>query len=231
MEKYTLIVLIIALAGTFGGTVRFLNSSDLSKPINWKEVLKYILTGIGSAILIPLFLNMLSSDLIKGDEIPILNYFIFTGFCFIAAFLSEKFISSIGERVLSEVKQVKKDQKEDKKTLDALIDDDSEPEEGVEEKKGELDNALTKLSTKIGSKQEPFMMEVLKTFRGDRYKFRSVKGISKELDYPENTVKIIIKTFENNGLIRGVRRRRDGKILWGITSLGKFMRNKEETGA
>ena len=77
MDKYLILICIIISAGTFGGLVRFFNAIDTAKHINLKELIKYILTGIGAAILIPLFLNMISSDLIKADKIEILNYFIF----------------------------------------------------------------------------------------------------------------------------------------------------------
>ena len=118
MNKYVILAIIILSVGTFGGLVRFLNNTDTSSNFNFTDLLKYILTGIGAAMLVPLFLNMLSSDLIKTDNILILNYFIFSGFCFIAAFLSDRFIISMGDRILREVDKVKQNQLTTKETVD-----------------------------------------------------------------------------------------------------------------
>jgi hypothetical protein len=52
------------------------------------------------------------------------------------------------------------------------------------------------------------------------------------LSRPENVTTIIFKTFEDNGLIRKIRKRDDGQILWGLTSHGKFMKtNNNKSGA
>jgi hypothetical protein len=227
MEKYVILILIILVAGTFGGIVRYLNTVDITEPTNWKAVLKYVLTGIGSATLIPLFLNMLSSNLLAGDEIAILNYFIFAGFCFIGAFLSEKFISTIGERILNEVKQVKKEQQENEGKIDALIENESEPEEDMQEKSEKVKNILTERRSKTDNTKDHLMMEVLDSFRNSQYKFRSSKGISTELGYPEEMVSNTIKTLEENALLRSVSRTRDNKVLWGITGLGKTMKSSQ----
>jgi len=225
MEKYLILICIIISAGIFGGMVRFFNSMDTSKEINLKELIKYVLTGIGAAILIPLFLNMISSDLIKTDKIEILNYFIFTGFCFIAAYLSDKFLSTIGDRILNEVNKVKSKQENTSQTVELLVENDAEvPDSSTNENPNKIDLVFQSLNKNIEKKDAGLINEILNAFdQNGKYTFRSIKGIAKELNYPENTVGIIIHTFEDNGLIRKIRKRDDGQFLWGITSLGKFM--------
>lgn len=231
MNKYIIIGLIILVIGAFGGIVRFLNTSDPSKKFNWQELLKNILTGIGSAILIPLFLNMLSSDLIKKDEIDVLNYFVFAGFCFVAAYLSDRFILSIGERILREVDKVKQNQKHTKETVDLLIENDSEPDEESRKKiPDSLSKELHDLNSKIAHNNDDLVLEVLGTFGNGKYRFRTINGIAKELNYPKRTVETIIRVFESNGLIKQIKSGEEGNILWGITNIGKFMKeNKSST--
>ena len=88
-----------------------------------------------------------------------------------------------------------------------------------------MDNVFQRLNKNIEEKDTGLISEILKAFdRNGKYTFRSIKGISKELNYPESTVGIMFKAFEDNGLIKKVRKKDDGQFLWGITSLGKFMK-------
>jgi len=230
MDKYIILIIIIVSAGSFGGLVKFFNSIDTTKRINWKDFLRYILTGIGAAILIPLFLNMISSDLLKTEKIEILNYFLFSGFCFIAAYLSDRFLSTIGDKILNEVQNVKNNQESTNETLDMLIENESEPSDSsVGDTPIKIDKAFQNITDKIDQKDKEFPYEILKSFDGNgQYKFRSIKGISKELGYPENIISIAIKTFEDNGLIRKVRKRDTGQFFWGITNLGKFVKSNKK---
>jgi hypothetical protein len=226
MDKYLILICITIVTGIFGGLVKFFNSIDTTKPIIFKEFLKYILTGIGAAILIPLFLNMISSDLIKTEKIEVPDYFIYTGFCFIAAYLSDKFLSTIGDRILNEVKKVKSKQESTSQTVDFLIDNETAPiDSNVNETYLMADTVIQNLTNKIEQKDIGLITEILNAFeKSGKYTFRSIKGISKEFNYPESTVGIMIKVFEDNGLIQKIRKRSDGQFLYGITSLGKFIR-------
>lgn len=230
MCTYLILALITVITGLFGGLVKFFNSIDTSKPIIFKELLKYLLTGIGAAILIPLFLNMISSDLISADKIEIHDYFVYTGFCFIAAYLSDRFLSTIGEKILNEVKKVKSKQESTSQTVEMLVDNETAPiDASINENPNKAEMVFQNLSSKIEQKDTALINEILNAFeKSGKYTFRSVKGISKEFNYPENTVAILIRKFEDNGLIQRIRRRADGQILYGLTSLGKFLKTHKK---
>jgi hypothetical protein len=230
MCTYTILALITVTTGLFGGLVKFFNSIDTSKPINLKEFLKYLLTGIGAAILIPLFLNMISSDLISAEKIEIHDYFVYTGFCFIAAYLSDRFLSTIGDKILNEVNKVKNKQESTSKTVELLVDNETSPiDASTNENPNKAEIAFQNLSNKIEKKDTGLINEILNAFeKNEKYTFRSVKGISKEFNYPENTVEILIKAFEENGLIQRIKRRADGQFLYGLTSLGKLLKTHKK---
>jgi len=230
MCTYSILALITVTTGLFGGLVKFFNSIDTSKPINLKEFLKYLLTGIGAAILIPLFLNMISSDLISAEKIEIHDYFVYTGFCFIAAYLSDRFLSTIGDKILNEVHKVKNKQESTSKTVELLVDNETAPiDASTNENPNKAEIAFQNLSNKIEKKDTGLINEILNAFeKNEKYTFRSVKGISKEFNYPENTVEILIKAFEENGLIQRIKRRADGQFLYGLTSLGKLLKTHKK---
>ncbi|WP_217427604.1 YEATS-associated helix-containing protein [Sphaerotilus uruguayifluvii] len=118
------IVAVMVGAGALGGLVgRFLGEtagrdrpaeapadSPAAAPLAWW---KHVLIGIASALMVPLFLNMISSDLIarirgvaedSGDPLLLLNL---AGFCLVAAVSSRGFIGSLSERLLQEVRQAR----------------------------------------------------------------------------------------------------------------------------
>ena len=61
------LVFIMVACGAFGGFLNYLNDFDTieNEKKNKQIRFKYILLGIGAALLIPLFLNMISSDMQK----------------------------------------------------------------------------------------------------------------------------------------------------------------------
>jgi len=235
MSRIQIIISIIIGVGGLGGIVKYFNARDTNMPFNRNEFFKYLLTGIGSAILIPLLLNMLSSDLIKSDNISDANYLIFAGFCFVAGFFSDRFIVSIGEKVISEINKtkekleiVKQEQQETNEKVGAILENESEPisETNIENIESSAKHIVTgQLSAgngSIGDKDE-LLKEVLGTFRGGKFKFRTIDGISKELKYPAQTVEIIVNTFEQNGILTKIIGP-DGRELWGLTGLGKLLK-------
>lgn len=58
--------------------------------------------------MVPLFLGMISSDLIANSRTDDKNFLIFAGLCLVAAIFSGRFIDSIGERILKKVEEQEK---------------------------------------------------------------------------------------------------------------------------
>lgn len=116
-----IIVIIIGL-GAFGGWLNYLHRFDVSdhEQKDKRIIVKYIFLGIGSAILVPAFLKMIASDLIKAT-IPFdnINYLIFAGFCLVAAIFSRKFITSIGEKILEAAKKAEITSNENKREIES----------------------------------------------------------------------------------------------------------------
>jgi hypothetical protein len=169
---------------------------------------------------------MISSDLIKGENIEILNYYIFAGFCFIASYLSDKFLLTIGDRVLNEVKKVKNRQESTIQTVELLVDNASEPTDTIDNKNSDT---VQKVMQSLVKTEHKDIDNILQSFDKDgRRPFRSIEGIAREFNYPENLVGDVIQTFNNNGLVSKIVRRSDGKVLWGLTSLGRQMLNTKK---
>ena len=103
------ILQVMLLSGAAGGLVNlFLTEGDAAHRLAWW---KHVLIGITAAFMVPLFLAMISADLISkirgtagqpGDQTLLLNL---AGFCLVAAVSSRGFIQSVSARMLREVRE------------------------------------------------------------------------------------------------------------------------------
>lgn len=196
MEKsISIIVWIIIGTGIFGGLINYFRNV-LDKDFKKTETIKPILLGLAASALVPLFLNMISSDLLKGEEIEILNYFIFLGFCLIASIFSGEFIDSIGKKVINQIREVKKEI-EDSNTEDESL--------NIEE------------VNKIDSLDEKKKI-ILSAFINSRYTYRSISGLCKDTGLDKVTIKRELKDLLKLNLVTVVERQKGTK--WKITSEG-----------
>ena len=78
------LILIMIIAGAFGGFLNYLHNFDTNDDEEQKTKLvkyKYVFLGIGSSFLVPAFLKMIASDLILNNEkYDNISYLIFGGF-------------------------------------------------------------------------------------------------------------------------------------------------------
>tara|TARA_R110002050_G_scaffold243066_1_gene379394 strand:- start:17063 stop:17656 length:594 start_codon:yes stop_codon:yes gene_type:complete len=193
--KLSYIIWIIIGTGIFGGIINYFRNVFKDK-IKIIEALKPILLGLAAAALVPLFLNMISSDLIKSNDPTTNNYLIFLGFCLIASIFSGEFIDSIGQRALSQIDAVQKEIEENNTENDSQI---------VEELINNSD--LTEVQSNI-----------LKTFINSRFTYRSISGLAKELNLSTPIVKNELVGLQKAGLVEVVQRKKGPR--WRITTEG-----------
>lgn len=116
----TLIFVMVA-SGALGGAVNYLLTRKTDP--EGSSLAKSMVIGIAAAFLVPLFLNMISSDLtetIHGSSTApadLSKILVFAGFCLIAAISSKAFIRTLSERILKEVEEAKKEVDEAKKEV------------------------------------------------------------------------------------------------------------------
>ena len=124
-QNFLVCALIISMlaAGAFGGFVNFLVSktkpnstpndvgSTVEGQLKWWQ---HILIGVAAAFIVPVFLNMISSGLIKevSEEVSVAKaapkLLILVGFCLVAAISSRAFIRNVTDKLLREVENTKR---------------------------------------------------------------------------------------------------------------------------
>ncbi len=111
-HPYVWIAGTMLLTGLLGGSWNYLRGrkEDAETASMWQS----LAGGVIASLMVPLFLNMISSDLLdkiigaagnNGDPSKLL---VFAGFCLVAAVSSKAFISTLSDRILSEAKAARK---------------------------------------------------------------------------------------------------------------------------
>ncbi|MBN2515547.1 MAG: hypothetical protein JXC33_05875 [Deltaproteobacteria bacterium] len=88
------VVGIMIIAGLVGGLTNYLLTGDQEQPAG-KAILKHSFLGMATALTVPFFLNMISSNILEVAQTKHLNLLVFGGFCLIFSTLSCRFLQNV----------------------------------------------------------------------------------------------------------------------------------------
>jgi hypothetical protein len=214
ISSYPLISLFIVMfvAGILGGAINhFLTSenNENNKTVNMVTPSKLfigrdLLLGLGASFTVPLFLNMISSNLISAiygsstkpsepDKI-----YVFAGFCLIAAISSRAFIRTLSDRILKVAQEAKKEVKaaegkieEIRASVAPIIDKETEAET----------ETVTESSVDTSLEVQENVKKVLRSLAFGRHTIRSLSGISSETGLSKEEVHQILDDLILKGLV------------------------------
>lgn len=205
---------IILSCGLIGGLANY-HRFEYNKSTVIFEISKSLLTGVVASATVPLFLNMVSSNLMEEAIIPgnELKYFIFGGFCLIAAFFSNRFLQSISDRMIQDLQkktlQIKEETLQNSNNLETII-NNALPN-------GDLDDEIlisrSITSNEIGSNES--MQNIMKAFKNNKYSFRTLKGISNDAGMNKSDAKKVIEDLREKNVINSFKKK-DGTEIYSI---------------
>ncbi len=205
------VIVLMLIGGIVGGTVNHLNLQEKGWRFWWKQVL----TSTAAALLVPLFLALTKSDLLKSlldNKHPLFSpdVFVFFSFCLLGGIASNRFIVSLSDKILQEVKQTKEEVSDIRKQTEPLLEQITEPdtERFFEEQEGE--------SKEVDEEER----KVLEALRHPHYKLRTISGIAVDTHLPREEVQRLLHTLKSKGLVMEVAKTRRRGIRWAITSQG-----------
>lgn len=189
-----LIATVMVAAGIFGGFVNFYLAKPDDIPAPTKA--RSIVVGTAASLLVPLFLNMISSNLIdlikSGDNSKLL---VLLGFCLVAAISSTAFIRTISDRVLNEAKQAKAAAQEATAQV-AQVQQDIEP---IVAKETESEENATDAR---GMSEPPSNEErLLRALERGRWALRTQSGLAKETALDTGEVARLLHDLCQRGLV------------------------------
>lgn len=211
-----ILVSIILAAGLLGGAANY-----YMEQANGAGFRKSVLLGLTAAATVPLFLKTVSSELmnecLSGN---VVSHFVFFGFCTVAAIFSSKFLQSLGDKLLQEVKEVKQKQEELSETTDVLVAQNSDPADANSTSAPETGDGSEFESFKPGETRtiaSPALSEdqkLLGILQSGRFAFRTSEGIAKDSGLEIGIVQRKLSELESQGKVKKIKRARDGAVLW-----------------
>jgi len=228
MSHYQILAIVLLLSGIFGGLVNFLLNQDSDGiPVHfWKS----ITTGVAASIMVPLFLHMISSNLMESSEKEPLDYFQIAGFCLIAAIFSRRFIEGMWEKLLQQLKKtedkVEKTSQvveEEKEKVATLIGLQEEPDDLESDRNLKL--TLTDYEVMGLDEMQPFlkkdMMTIMDALDDPNYRFRTVRGIATATKLDRDLVSGLLEALADKAIGAVKKIRKDDKDLWVLTEKGR----------
>src|ERR1700685_489356 len=219
------IVLVMILAGFLGGLVNyFLVRRDDPESSFWKS----ITLGTAASLLVPLFLNMISSGLLESirngaSGTPDLSkLLVFSGFCLVAAISSTAFIKTLSDRVLQEAKEAKKvarqaDQKasEVQSAIQPIVDKETEVDPPSDASKAVAASAPPTAENE---------RKLLQNLANGKWVLRTRTGLAKETGIAKSDVDRMMDDLRKRQLVDYrwiVSRLSDKRKRWYITNRGR----------
>ena len=109
VDNYMMLVLgIMIAAGILGGVANYF-LAERHAEFAWRDLFKYSVLGVVAALMVPLFLNMISSNLLDLARTRPINLFVFAGFCLIAVIFSRRFLENLSAKLIQQVSQIRKE--------------------------------------------------------------------------------------------------------------------------
>ena len=109
LDSYMLVILLIMIAaGILGGVANYFLSERApdSSRSDWS---KYPILGVLAALTVPLFLNMISSNLLEAARTRPVDFFVFAGFCLIYVVASRRLVENVANKLLGQMDQMKRE--------------------------------------------------------------------------------------------------------------------------
>jgi hypothetical protein len=231
---FAVIGTVMVFSGFLGGLVNYFLSQK-EDPAG-SNLGKSAALGITAALLVPLFLNMISSNLLEAirfgvpgadgkqaaPDLP--KILVFLGFCLVAAISSTAFIKTLSDRILKEAKEAKnvarqaeKKATETQSVIRPILDKETEAEAEVPT---DTNSALVAPQSAV-DQNERKLLERLANGKS----FRTRTGLAKETGIPRPEVEKMMDELKGRELVAdqwieitpGLKKKR----RWYITNKGR----------
>jgi len=215
LDGYMLVVLGIMVAtGILGGVANYF-LSDRQAAASHRDMIRYALLGVVAALTVPLFLNMISSNLLEAARTRPVDIFVFGGFCLIYVVALRRVFENAAQRLLAQIDQVRRD-------VSRIEADQSEARTPAR------DEAVI-LSAEAASRAEPAKeslsyndIEILRAIAEENYVYGNLAGLTDETGLARDLVSNRLIVLKNQGVIE--TRISDKNVLhWYLSPKGKQM--------
>ncbi|WP_263769806.1 YEATS-associated helix-containing protein [Propionivibrio soli] len=220
LDGYMLVILLIMVAaGLLGGLANFFlcDKHAESESRDWR---KYLTLGVIAALTVPLFLNMISSNLLEAARSRPADFFVFGGFCLIYVVASRRVFENVANRLIGQVDQMKREVATMKQqgelassSREELI-PSADPTGTLSSPNGKSEPAKESLSYND--------VEILRALAGEPHVYGNLAGLTDKTGLARDFVSTRLTVLKNLGIIE--TRINDKNVLhWYVSPKGKQM--------
>ena len=219
LDSYMLVVFLIMIAaGVLGGIANYFLSDRQNDSVrgDWG---KFLILGVIAALTVPLFLNMISSNLLEAARTRPVDFFVFAGFCLIYVVTSRRFFENVANKLMNQMDQVRremgqmKQQRQDAAILPATLREEpaTAPEAPATAKPEVIKESLSYND-----------IEILRALAEDSYVYGNLVGLTDKTGLARDLVSTRLTVMKNLGVIE--TRINDKNVLhWYVSPRGKQM--------
>jgi hypothetical protein len=207
------ILLIMVAAGILGGVANYFLSErqDDSGPRDWS---KYLILGVIAALTVPLFLNMISSNLLEAARTRPVDFFVFAGFCLIYVVASRRVFENLANKLLSQMEQMRGELGQlRQQRQDPLPRDESQP---VADVPGLLKPEVVRESLSYND------IEIIRALAEDSDVYGNLVGLTDKTGLARDLVSSRLTVLKNLGIIE-TRINEKNVLHWFVSPKGKQM--------
>ena len=219
LDSYMLVVVLIMIAaGVLGGIANYFLSDRQNDSVrgDWG---KFLILGVIAALTVPLFLNMISSNLLEAARTRPVDFFVFAGFCLIYVVASRRFFENVANKLMNQMDQVRremgqmKQQRQDAAILPATPREEPAP---APEAPATAKPEVIKESLSYND------IEILRALAEDSYVYGNLVGLTDKTGLARDLVSTRLTVMKNLGVIE--TRINDKNVLhWYVSPRGKQM--------
>jgi len=216
LDGYMLMVLsIMILAGILGGIANYF-LSDRQGELSPRDGFKYAILGIIAALTVPLFLNMISSNLLEAARTRPVDFFVFAGFCLIYVVASRRLFENAANRLLAQLDQVKRDVSQLKQKREL-------PPPAVREETVAVSAPAEAPKAEAAKEALSYNdIEILRAIAEENYVYGNLAGVTEKTGLGRDLVSNRLTVLKNMGIIE-TRINERNVLHWYVSPRGKQM--------
>lgn len=213
LDGYMLVILLIMVAaGVLGGVANYYLSERRGDPVH-REWARYCVLGVVAALTVPLFLNMISSNLLEAARTRPIDFFVFSGFCLVYVVATRRVFESVANRLYNQMDQMKREMATIKRRQSDVARDDVAP----------AADPLPGLKPEAARETLSYNdVEILRALAEESYVYGNLVGLTDKTGLARELVSSRLSVLKNLGVIE--TRINDKNVLhWSVSTRGKQM--------
>ena len=214
LDGYMLVILLImVMAGILGGLANYF-LSERQADSGHRDWAKYPILGVIAALTVPLFLNMISSNLLEAARTRPVDFFVFAGFCLIYVVASRRVFENVANKLLTQMDQMKREMGQMKQQRNEA------PPAPREEPVPLAETPVAAPAVKESLSYND--IEILRALAEENYVYGNLVGLTDKTGLARDLVSTRLTVLKNLGIIE--TRINDKNILhWFVSPKGKQM--------